>query len=63
MTWNYLKERAMVALSGLVLAALVILLGLLIASRTLEYRAELDAIPEQTPEVTVPEVVWVTEIP
>lgn len=63
MTWKYLKERAVVALSGIVLALLVALLALLIASRTLEYRTELDALPEETPEVTIPEAVWVTELP
>lgn len=63
MTWKYLKERATVALSGVILAGLVILLALLIASRTMEYRTELELQPEETPEITVPDVVWVTEIP
>lgn len=63
MTWKYLKERAAVALSGVILAGLVILLALLIASRTMEYRTELELQPEETPEITVPDVVWVTEIP
>lgn len=63
MTWNYLKERALVALSGVVLAGLVVLLALLIASRSVEFRAEQELLPEQTPEVTVPNEVWVTEIP
>lgn len=63
MTWKYLKERAAVALSGVILAGLVILLVLLIASRAMEYRTELELQPEATPEITVPDVVWVTEIP
>lgn len=63
MTWKYLKERAAVALSGMILAGLVILLALLIASRTMEYRTELELQPEEPPEITVPDVVWVTEIP
>lgn len=63
MTWRYIKERAAVALSGVVLALLVVLLALLIASRTMEYRSELESEADRTPEVTVPDVVWVTELP
>ena len=63
MTWNYLKERAAVALSGIILALLVIILALLIASRTLEYRSGSEAEQDELPEVTIPDVVWVTELP
>ena len=57
MTWKYLKERAAVALSGIILALLVI------ASRTLEYRSGSEAEQDELPEVTIPDVVWVTELP
>lgn len=63
MTWKYLRERAAVALSGVVLALLVVVLALLIASRTTEYRSGLEAENDTPPEVTIPDVVWVTELP
>lgn len=63
MTWKYLKERAAVALAGVVLALLVVVLALLIASRTMEYRSGLVTEDDTPPEVTIPDVVWVTELP
>ena len=63
MTWKYLKQRAVVALSGVVLALLVVVLALLIASRTMEYRSGLETENDDPPEVTIPDVVWVTELP
>ena len=63
MTWKYLRQRAAVALSGVVLALLVVVLALLIASRTMEYRSGLETETDEPPEVTIPDVVWVTELP
>ena len=63
MTWKYLRQRAAVALSGGVLARWVVVLALLIASRTMAYRSGLETETDEPPEVTIPVVVWVTELP
>lgn len=63
MTWKALKQRFGVALSNIVLVLLVIALLLIIASRTFEYEADLETQPSESPEVVVPDAVWVTELP
>lgn len=63
MTWRYLRQRAGTALANIVLVLLVAALLLIVASRTFEYEANLEAQPSGSPEVVVPDKVWVTELP